>query len=339
MKRIILLLTALLPFFALQAQTGKVYDFPLFEWYIGTMVLAGGVIIWAFYALFRLLRYMDSELKMARQKLEGTWVEPEPAPVINPYAEEPELSEEEHHSILDLLQNSVPIEQEATITLDHNYDGIRELDNALPPWWTALFYVTIGFAVVYMLHYHVLKTGPSSAQAYESAVQKAEEARLARMASGGDELNASTVTVLTDAPSLNAGQAIFMTNCATCHGQQGEGLAGAGPNMTDEYWIHGGAIGDLYTTIRYGVPTKGMIAWKDQLPPQKIQQVASYILSLQGTNPPNALEPQGERYVPAGDAPEAEPGSEDPDNPAAADEAGPADAPAAGAPDVSAAGL
>jgi len=295
MKRTFLLFASLMPVLTAKAATGEVYDIPYFDWYLGVLVLAAVVIAWAFYALFKLTRYLDSELTTARQKLNGTWVEPVPVMEVEP---EPELTVKEERSLMDLLQKSVPIEHEAAITLDHNYDGIKELDNDLPPWWTGLFFVTSAFAVVYMVHFHVLKTGDSSAEKYEKAVLLAETQREERLALAGDELNASTVTLLADEASLKAGKDIFMQNCMTCHGAEGQGLAGAGPNFTDPYWIHGGAIGDLYTTIRYGVPAKGMISWKDQLPPKHIQQVASYILSLQGTNPAGALPPQGELYTP-----------------------------------------
>lgn len=311
MKRLLVFLFALTPVLSLQAETGKTYDFPTFTWYVGTLLLAAVVIGWAFYAMFRISRYLDQELSIARQKLDGTWVEPEPQPVALPQTEP---VAEEQHSLFDRLQNAVPVQEEASITLDHNYDGIRELDNDLPPWWTALFYITAGFAVFYMLNYHILKTGDLPREKYDKSVLLAEALRQERLAASGDEINASTVTTLTDASSLTAGKEIFLKNCMTCHGADGQGLAGAGPNFTDEYWIHGGAIGDLYTTIRYGVPAKGMISWKDQLPPKQIQQVASYILSLQGTNPPNALPPQGERYIPE-DVPAA-PGTPEAESPA-----------------------
>ncbi len=294
MKRILFLLAGFLPVLTARAASGQIHEFPYFDWYVGTLVLAALVIVWAFYALIKLLRYFDGELEIARRKLAGTWVEP--VKVIEP--EKPVQKESEKRSIITLLQNSVPIAEEASITLDHNYDGIRELDNDLPPWWTALFFITIGFGVVYMLHFHVFKTGDLPLEKYEKSVLLAEEQRLERLASSTEEITAATVTVLTDESSLLAGKDIFMKNCQTCHGLQGQGLAGAGPNFTDQYWIHGGAIGDLYTTIRYGVPAKGMISWKDQLPPQSIREVSSYILSLQGTNPPNALPPQGVLYVP-----------------------------------------
>lgn len=190
----------------------------------------------------------------------------------------------------------VPVEKEEDILFDHEYDGIRELDNSLPPWWVAMFYITIAFAVIYMTYYHFAGIGKSSAEQYQAQMEQAEadvQAYLAKQANLVDETN---VTLLSGDAELAAGEAIFQTNCASCHGQLGEG--GIGPNMTDAYWVHGGSINDVFKTIKYGVPEKGMISWKAQLRPAQMQQVASYILSLQGTNPPNAKEAEGELYQP-----------------------------------------
>jgi cytochrome c oxidase cbb3-type subunit III len=104
-------------------------------------------------------------------------------------------------------------------------------------------------------------------------------------------VNENTVAALTDQQNLGVGKVIFLEKCAVCHGQKGEG--GVGPNMTDDYWLHGGAIKNIFTTIKYGVPDKGMISWKEQLRPSEIQAVASYLLTLKGTNPPNPKAPQG----------------------------------------------
>jgi len=174
----------------------------------------------------------------------------------------------------------------------HEYDGIMELDNKLPKWWLGLFYITIIFAVIYVLRYHVLKTADLQAMEYEKEVAEAiDKYKSAKP----DVIDASTVEVLTDAASMEAGKAIYDKNCMVCHLSKGEGLVG--PNMTDEYWIHGGSMADIYDIIVVGVPAKGMISWKDQLSPTEIQQVASFILSLQGTNPPNPKAPEGELYV------------------------------------------
>lgn len=190
---------------------------------------------------------------------------------------------------------SVPLEKEEDILMDHNYDGIRELDNSLPPWWVALFYISIAFAVVYMTYYHFAGIGISSQEQYEQEMDQAQEAiavYLSRQANLVDETN---VEALTDENEIALGKSIYDVNCVACHGALGEG--GVGPNFADQYWIHGGDIKDLFRTIKYGVPEKGMISWQSQLRPSEMQRVASYILTFQGTNPPNAKEPQGELYV------------------------------------------
>jgi cytochrome c oxidase cbb3-type subunit 3 len=170
----------------------------------------------------------------------------------------------------------------------HEYDGIRELDNRLPKWWLWLFYVTIIIAVVYFIRFHVIGTGPLQAEEYQAEL----EAAAMKYKPSGPALDAMTVTLLTDAASLEAGKAIFDKSCVVCHLAGGQGLVG--PNLTDEYWIHGCQIGDLYSLIVTGVPEKGMTPFKDQLTPVQIQQVASFILSMKGTNPPNPKAPQGE---------------------------------------------
>ena len=192
--------------------------------------------------------------------------------------------------------NVVPVEKEKDILMDHNYDGIRELDNSLPPWWVAMFYITIFFAVVYFGYYHVFAYGNSSVEAYEAEMKKAEEDVKAFLATKADLVDETNVEVTEDEMALSVGQSLYETNCVACHGIGGEG--GVGPNLTDEYWIHGGSVKDIFKTIKYGVPEKGMIAWKAQMRASDMQNVASYILTMQGTNPPNAKEPQGELYQP-----------------------------------------
>lgn len=253
--------------------------------------------------------------------------------------------------------------------LGHAYDGIQEFDNDLPGWWKWLFYVTIVFAVVYILYFHVLGIGDSSRVAYlkemnpqyaptltESgglvtayhspflsrdenltprvkaelaklsdasfeedlmrAMAKADPVQMEKLktafpaeyqrfvtggrpaAPGGAGAPAEpTITEPIKAPAaLAEGAKVFSSQCFTCHGRAGEGLIG--PNLTDEYWIHGGTIGDAIRVIRKGVPAKGMIAWEKTLTPGQIDAVASFIfVKLQGTNPPNAKPPQGEKAV------------------------------------------
>ena len=279
--------------------------------------------------------------------------------------------------------------KEKDVLLDHNYDGIQELDNDLPPWWLWLFYISILWSVIYMVHYHVIDTGDSSeveylkelnpdwngrptksgfsleyrsplyqsgeqltplkrlqkaiAQEKEAAILLAErkamgegsvslsdisfdEIIMAAMSAatpedleklrtsfpqiweayqkeGGQESTApetpivsepqTVIEPLTDAASLASGESIYITNCATCHGKLGEG--GIGPNFTDNFFIHGHTMNDMVTTIKNGVPAKGMISWRGILNDQQIHEVTSYIQTLIGTNPPNAKAPQGEK--------------------------------------------
>ena len=186
-----------------------------------------------------------------------------------------------------------PIEKERDILLDHNYDGIRELDNHLPPWWVAMFYGCIVIGIAYYSYYHVFDYGLSSAEEYQQEIAQGELAVQRYLAMQPSSVNASNVAVLTDADALAKGKETFLKRCVACHGAFGEGTIG--PNLTDEYWIHGGDIKDLFTTIKYGVVSKGMQAWQDQLSPEEIQMVSSYILSLQGTNPPNGKKAEGEK--------------------------------------------
>lgn len=195
-----------------------------------------------------------------------------------------------------VLTDRVPLEEEEAIMLEHEYDGIRELDNNLPPWWVYMFYATIIFSVVYLVRFHITGDGKLSIEEYEEQMAEAAAQKEEQMAAGGEQITEDNVTYLADAPSIEKGAAIYKGNCATCHGQLGEG--GAGPNLTDEYWIHGGSVKDIFSTIKYGVPAKGMIAWESQFSPEQIQQVSSYIMTLVGTNPPNPKDPQGELYVP-----------------------------------------
>lgn len=196
-------------------------------------------------------------------------------------------------SLLDKLNASISIEEERDILLEHNYDGIKELDNSLPPWWKYGFYFTIIWSFVYLIYFH-LGSGPSSEKEYNDEVALAQiqiEEFMKKSANAVDENN---VTLASDESSINAGKSVYMDNCAACHGRLGEG--GVGPNLTDDYWLHGGSIKDVFKTIKYGVPAKGMKSWQAELSPSQIRQVASFIKSLYGTNPPNAKEKQGELY-------------------------------------------
>jgi cytochrome c oxidase cbb3-type subunit 3 len=188
------------------------------------------------------------------------------------------------------MTNSTPVESEETIILDHNYDGIKELDNVLPPWWKYLFYVTIVFSAIYVFNYHIINIWPLQDAEYKEEVRLADE-KIKELIGSGAFITEKNVVVLSDPASISKGGEIFQKNCTSCHGMQAQG--NIGPNLTDDYWIHGGGIQNVFKTISNGVLDKGMLSWKTQLKPKEIQQVASYVLSLHGTNPPNAKAPQG----------------------------------------------
>ncbi|MCB0476679.1 MAG: c-type cytochrome [Crocinitomicaceae bacterium] len=192
------------------------------------------------------------------------------------------------------INDAVAIEEEYKIEMDHEYDGIRELDNNLPPWWKYSFYISIVWAVFYIGYYHVLGMGDLQIDEYKKEVADAKEKYKV-------SLDENTVTLLVDEGSLAGGQAIFDAKCAICHRTD---LGGdIGPNLTDKYWLYGGDVKDVFRTIKYGA-TNGMQAWASELSPEKMQKVASYILSKQGSNPASPKEPQGDLYVPeGGDAP------------------------------------
>lgn len=189
--------------------------------------------------------------------------------------------------------DAVPVEKEQDVLLDHDYDGIKELDNHLPPWWLWLFYGTIAFSVVYLAIYHVFDLMPLQEEKYQLAMEQAAiEAEARNIAA----LNENTVVFVDNPNDLNRGMSIFNTNCAACHRTDGGGSIG--PNLTDEYWIHGGSVNSIFATIKYGVTEKGMQSWESVLSPTEIRDVSSYIITLVGTNPPNPKDPQGEFYVP-----------------------------------------
>ncbi len=187
------------------------------------------------------------------------------------------------------------IEDEEEIVLDHNYDGIQELDNSLPPWWVYMFYATIIFAVVYLVRFHVLD-GDNQIVEYDKAVAEAKVALRKYKSTATDLITADNVTLLTDDKDLNRGKAIFKLNCASCHLADGGGSIG--PNLTDEFWILGGGIKNVFTTISNGGRDgKGMIAWKGNLKAADIAKVSSYVISMQGTVPVKAKAPQGDKWV------------------------------------------
>ena len=186
------------------------------------------------------------------------------------------------------------LEKEADVLLDHDYDGIKELDNALPPWWKWGFYITIVVGVIYLFRFHVIKTGPTPLQEYDNEMRIAA-AHLEDFRKNSREAFDETTVTLADEKGIAEGKKIFTGTCFPCHGANGEGNA-VGPNLTDKYWLHGGSLGNVFKTISIGVPDKGMQAWGKTFSPTDVRNLASFVLSLQGTNPANAKAPQGNLF-------------------------------------------
>ncbi|GGD28707.1 cbb3-type cytochrome c oxidase N-terminal domain-containing protein [Flavobacterium orientale] len=200
-----------------------------------------------------------------------------------------------YQGLMKKLTRSKEIEEEHDVLLDHDYDGIKELDNVLPPWWVNLFYITILFAFVYMIRFHVIGDYTQEEEFQtEMEIARAEIEKYKLTAP--DLMDKDKVTLLTDATSLAQGKAIYDAKCVACHKADGGGSIG--PNLTDAHWILGGGIKEVFNTIMEGGREgKGMISWKAEIKPSDIQKVSSYILSLQGTNPPDAKAPEGEIWV------------------------------------------
>jgi len=192
------------------------------------------------------------------------------------------------------LTRTRSLEEEKEIIMDHEYDGIRELDNVLPPWWVYLFYGSIVFAVVYMVRFHVIGDY-DQLEEYETKMEQARLAVADYKRTAKDLVDANTVVFLSEASDLAAGKAVFGTNCAICHMADGGG--GIGPNLTDDHWILGGDIKDIFNTVSEGGRDgKGMVPWKQSLKPVEIAQVSSYIMTLVGTQPANPKAPEGDLY-------------------------------------------
>ena len=246
---------------------------------IVVVVVAAVVLLVAIYALQVLTKLLRAE-EDRREKETGV---------------APEKSAGLWQKILKIANKRVAMEDEESIVLDHNYDGIRELDNHLPPWWTYLFYATVVFAIFYVIFYHVTDTLPLQEEEYE--IEMAEAAamanmRLAASQAAGTAFNEADLALTTDPDILASGGKVFSQQCAICHKEDGGGSIG--PNLTDDYWIHGGDIQSLYKTIKVGVPDKGMISWEALLSPEQMRDVSNYIISLKGTDPPGAKAAQGE---------------------------------------------
>ena len=289
-NRIICIFTILALPMVLIGQTEEVAsNLNFWEKMFGNLVLFGGAIVIAA-AIFALVQLFSIILKMEELRmLKEKGVEE----VVEAYRQP---QESWWSKFIKSATKSVPVAQESEIIMAHNYDGIRELDNRLPPWWLWMFYVSIIFSVFYWFAFHVTGTAPSIHEEYAIEMEEAEKAVAAYVALKADKVDENSVTMVSDPDELALGESIYQTSCATCHGSLGEGLAG--PNLTDEFWLHGGSINDVFKTIKYGVAGKAMVPWKDLMRASDMQRVASYIMTLKGTDPPNQKEPEGEIWKP-----------------------------------------
>lgn len=206
-------------------------------------------------------------------------------------------------NVMAKLTRTRKIEEEGELMLNHDYDGIRELDNVLPPWWVYLFYGCIIFAAIYLVRFEIMGAPDQETELKnEMAQAKIEVAEY--MKTAPDMMDEKSVTLLTDATALAEGKTIFTANCVACHRADAGGAIG--PNLTDEQWILGGGIKNLFHTITNGGRDgKGMISWKATLKPKQIQAVASYIISLKGSNPVAPKAPEGDVWV-DGNAPKTD---------------------------------
>lgn len=271
-KRSFACLTALLTYSAAQAQSGIQSQEMLFIFVAAVLAFAMMAFLFMIYSMNAFLNQLQKE-KWTGFSIKEAW-----------------------QNLQRQMTGSVPIDQEQDVMTDHVYDGIIELDNRLPPWWVYMFYATIIFSFIYIGWYHIFDKGPLQEEEYKIAMAAAEERQQKNLQEAGEVIDENSVTVLIDEALVKEGKDIFESNCAACHGQEGQGTAIA-PNLVDEYWLHGGGIKNTFKSIKYGIPEKGMISWQNSLSPSDIQKVASFIISSKGSNPPNAKEPQGEKWT------------------------------------------
>lgn len=284
LKQISILVLGLLPTttFAQEASatTASFIETYFVEITMTILVVICIVVLLAMYSILTALRTLANAEKVKALKAEGI-----------------EIAEVQKESFWSKfwanINAAVPIEREAEVATSHEYDGIKELDNRLPPWWLYGFYATIVFGIIYMFNFYFLSM-PTQDEEFHAEMTKAKEDVELYLASLDNLIDERNVVFAEAEADILAGKQIFEEKCAVCHANDGGG--GVGPNLTDRYWLHGGDMPSIFATIKYGVPSKGMISWEAQLSPKKMQQVSSYIYTLEGTVPASAKEPQGEFF-------------------------------------------
>lgn len=264
------------------AGSGNFYMNLLLVVFIATALM----LLWFAFTLLKAFRVMAAELTNPSPAAGR-----EPARILE-YAEW-KAAEKSRPGVWEKILSLRPLHEEKDMTLDHEFDGITELDNPTPAWFNWLFGISIVFAFGYFLTYEVFSWGPDQIQEYRTEMQTAKAERDAYLATSTNNVDENSVKASTEAGVLSAGKAIYDANCTACHGDKLQGLVG--PNLVDEYWLHGGSVNKVFKTIKYGVPEKGMISWEKTLTPKQIADVTNYILSLKGSNPAGAKAPQGEK--------------------------------------------
>ncbi|MFN2317012.1 MAG: cbb3-type cytochrome c oxidase N-terminal domain-containing protein [Gemmatimonadales bacterium] len=194
-----------------------------------------------------------------------------------------------------------------SLLLDHEYDGIQEFDNPMPRWWLWIFYATIVYSVLYWFNVPGIGIGQGHLATYEAemAAAGARSEELAALRTGPTD--ASLLAMAEDQTVLELGATTYTQMCASCHAPDGGGLIG--PNLTDDYWIHGNSPLQIHLVIEEGVLAKGMPAWGAMLRPEQVDAVTAYVMTLRGTTPTNPRAPEGERVGFAGEIPPALPDS------------------------------
>ena len=253
---------------------------PQGNWYLWTMKVTGLGIALGVISLLNAVVYLNRGKQ-----------------VILGISETPKTQQEPRkHTLVDKLFQIKPSFMDADVDLKEDFDGISELDNPPPPWFMWLFYSCVIFAGIYLVRYSWLNYAPNQQEEYAQKMQKLNTEKAAYLAKTADNVDENTVTLEKSPEKLAEAKTLFQEKCAACHGQNGEGKNG--PNLTDDYWIHGNSVKDVFKTIKHGVLEKGMVAWKEQISPAKMKAVSSYVLSLRGSNPAGAAPPQGEKMEP-----------------------------------------
>lgn len=267
-----------------QTPSASVWDDPtvLFSVTVGFMFVVAILVLAVCVYLLKVVNTLAEQAAIEKAKRAGKEYQPEPSMLSK---------------FWDTINGFVPKEKEATLVLEHDYDGIKELDNHLPPWWKWLFYATIVWGAVYLVMYHIVNTLPLSTAEYNNEVAYAnEQMQKLRAANPEPPIDEATVEATTDVAALADGKSTFLNTCASCHRRDGGG--DIGPNLTDQYWKHGGDIKNIFKVVKNGVPNTNMVAWGGVMSPSAIRNVASYVLTLQGSNPQNPKKPEGDLFKP-----------------------------------------